>query len=106
MNPTLILLCACGLLMHFLGRYSEACRAQRVGPLAYLAQDIPGWLSALIGSIVCMAILPDLPAVLGIPASPELAGSGLMKLLALTAGYMGSSIAAKVPALVTGRGTR
>lgn len=104
MNLTLILLCACGLLMHFLGRYGEACRAQRAGPLAYLAQDIPGWLSAIIGSVVCMVLLPDLPVVLGL--GPVVAGGGLMKLLALTAGYMGSSIAAKVPALVTGKGAR
>lgn len=105
MNITLILLCTCGLLLHFLGRYSEACRAARIGPLAYIAQDVAGWLSAIIGSVVCMVLLPDLPAVLGIVA-PDIEGSGLMKLLALTAGYMGSSIAAKVPALVTGRGTR
>jgi hypothetical protein len=105
MNLTLILLCVCGLLMHFLGRWGESCRSQRVGPFAYLRQDVPGWLSAIIGAVVCMVLLPDLPAVLGIVA-PDIENSGLMKLLALTAGYMGSSLAAKVPALVTGRGTR
>lgn len=105
MNFTLILLCVCGLLLHFLGRWSEACRTRRVGPFAYLAQDVPGWLSAIIGTVVCMVLLPDLPAMLGVSA-PDISGSGLMKALALSAGYMGSSIAAKVPALVTGRGTR
>jgi hypothetical protein len=105
MNWLNITLCLCGLALHFLGRFGEACRVQKVGPFAYLRQDIPGWLSAIIGSLVCMLLLPDLPAALGIVA-PDIEGSGLMKLLALTAGYMGSSIAAKVPALVTGRGTR
>ena len=105
MNLTLILLCICGLLMHFLGRYTEAFRTDRIGPLAYLRQDIPGWLSAIIGSLVCMVLLPDLPAMLGVSA-PDITQTGLMKSLALSAGYMGSSIAAKVPALVTGRGTR
>ena len=106
MNMTLILLCTSGLLLHFLGRWGEAVRTAPVGPIAYLARDIPGWLSAVIGSLVSMVLLPDLPAVLGIPSTPEIQGSGMMKLLALTAGYMGSSLAAKVPALVTGRGAR
>jgi hypothetical protein len=106
MNMTLILLCTSGLLLHFLGRWSEAGRTAPIGAFSYLRQDIPGWLSAIIGSLVSMVLLPDLPGVLGIPTSPEIQGSGLMKLLALTAGYMGSSLAAKVPALVTGRGTR
>jgi hypothetical protein len=104
MNVTLILLCLSGLALHFLGRWSEALRTQKVGPIAYLRQDVPGWLTAVIGTGVCMLLLPDLPGVLGL--GPVVAGGGLMKLLALSAGYMGSSIAAKLPALVTGRGTR
>ena len=98
-----ITLCLCGLLLHYLGRWGEARRTQKVGPFAYLSQDIPGWLSAVIGSLVCMLLLPQLPAILGLPDG---SGAGLLNVLALTAGYMGSSIAAKVPAIVTGRGTR
>lgn len=105
MNLTLILLCVCGLLLHFLGRYGEACRTPpRVGPLAYLRQDIPGWLTAIIGTVVSMVLLPELPVVLGL--GPVVAGGGLMKILALSSGYMGSSIAAKVPALISGKGQR
>lgn len=104
MNVTLILLCACGLLLHFLSRYGEAARVNKIGPAAYLRQDVPGWLSAVIGSLVCMLMIEDLPAALGL--GPVVAGGALMKTLALSAGYMGSSIAAKVPALVTGKGTR
>lgn len=105
MNLTLILLCACGLLLHFLGRFGEYLKTQgKIAPMAYLAQDVPGWLSAIIGAVVCMALLPDLPGLLGL--GPVVATGGLMKTLSLTAGYMGSSIAAKVPALVTGKGTR
>ncbi len=104
MNWVNLTLCLCGLALHFLGRFGEARRTQKVGPVAYLAQDIPGWLSAVIGSGACMLLLPDLPAALGI--GPVVANGGLMKILALSAGYMGSSLAAKIPAIITGRGAR
>lgn len=105
MNWLNITLCLCGLALHFLGRWSEARRTQKVGPVDYLSQDVPGWLSAIIGSLACMLLLPDLPAALGISA-PDIQNTGMMRLLALTAGYMGSSIAAKIPAIISGRGTR
>lgn len=105
MNPTLILLCACGLLLHFLGRLSEHIRLKgKIGPIAYLRQDVPGWLSALIGSVACMAMLDSLPAMLGL--GPVVSGGGLMQVAAFCAGYMGSSIAAKVPSLISGKGIR
>ena len=54
--------------------------------------------------MVSMVLLPELPVVLGL--GPVVAGGGLMKILALSSGYMGSSIAAKVPALISGKGQR
>jgi hypothetical protein len=104
MNVTLILLCACGLLLHFLSRYGEAARTTKVGLVTYVRQDIPGWLSAVVGSLACMLMLDSLPAALGL--GPVVATGGLMKILALSAGYAGSSLAAKVPALLSGKGAR
>jgi hypothetical protein len=105
MNLTLILLAVGGLLLHFLGRYGEYWRSTaKVGPWAYIVQDPPGWLSAIVGTAICMLLLQDLPTLLGIP--PEFSGGSLLRIAAVTSGYMGSSLAAKVPALFTGRGTR
>jgi hypothetical protein len=105
MNLTLVLLAIGGLLLHFLGRYGEYWRStEKIGPWPYILQDPPGWLSAVVGTLVCMLLLQDLPTLLGIPA--EFSAGGLMRFAAVTAGYMGSSLAAKVPALFTGRGTR
>lgn len=105
MNTTLILLCIGGLVLHFLGRYGEFWRTgERVWPHTYVMQDLPGWLSAAIGTAVCMLMLPDLPQLLGITG--DVSDTGIMRLAALSAGYMGSSIAAKVPAFLTGKGVR
>lgn len=107
MTATLIALCIGGLLLHFLGRYGEFWRTgEHVWPHTYVAQDLPGWLFALVATGVCMLLLPDLPKILGMPASFDAGNSGLMRVLAFTAGYMGSSIAAKVPAWITGQGVR
>ena len=47
---TPVALCLAGFLLHFLGRYGEFLRTQatRIGPHTYVAQDWPGWLSAMI----------------------------------------------------------
>lgn len=104
MNIIMILLCICGLALHFLMRWGESWRKERISPLAYAVQDLPGWIAAPIGALVCMLLLDSLPALLGIPG--DFTGSNLMRAAAFAAGYMGSSIAAKVPALFTGKGAR
>lgn len=97
---TPIALCLAGFLLHFLGRYGEYLRTQatRIGPHTYIAQDWPGWLSAMIGTYVCFVALPELGPVIGI--TPNGAGGAFL------AGYFGSSLAAKLPAYLTGKGAR
>lgn len=105
MNVALILLAIGGLLLHFLGRWGEYWRGtEKLAPWPYIMLDPAAWLSAVLGMLLCMALLQDLPKLLGIP--PEFDAAALMRFAAVTAGYTGSSLAAKIPALFTGRGTR
>lgn len=98
MNATVILLCAAGFALHFLGRYGEFLRTgEKIGPHTYVAQDLPGWISAAIGTAVTLALLPELAPLIGITTG---------KLGALMAGYVGSSLSSKLPALFTGKGVR
>jgi hypothetical protein len=98
MNATVIILCIAGFALHFLGRYGEFLRTgEKIGPLVYLAQDWPGWLSAAIGTAVTLALLPEVGPLIGISTG---------NLGAVLAGYVGSSLSAKLPALMTGKGVR
>lgn len=97
---TELFMAAAGFLLHFLSRYGEHWRtAAKLSPVAYVALDWPGWLSALVGTIACYVALPELGPLFGMPIT-------MTPLGALTVGYMGSSLAAKLPALFTGRGVR
>lgn len=105
MNITLIALCVCGLLLHFLLRWWEAWRTKgRIGPIAYAMHELPMWLAAIVGAVICMIMLRNLPVLLGIPDSVAL--EAVLQVCALSAGYMGSSVAAKVMTLVSGKLSR
>jgi hypothetical protein len=105
MNATLILISVGGLVLHFVTRWGEHWRTSgKCGPVTYAMQDPPGWIAAAVGACVCMLMLQNLPAMLGIPG--DVGESGLMQAAAFTAGYMGSSVAAKLPAIFTGKGVR
>jgi hypothetical protein len=99
MNATLITLCLAGFALHFLGRYGEFLKTQatRIGPHTYVAQDLPGWISAAIGTAVTLAVLPEVGPLIGITPG---------KLGTVMAGYFGSSLPAKLPAMLTGKGVR
>jgi len=100
MTVTMVLLCLAGFALHFLGRYGEYWRTtEKVSPVVYVSQDWPGWLSAAIGTAATLLVLPELAPALGMQVS-------MTNLGALTAGYMGSSLAGKLPSLFTGKGAR
>jgi hypothetical protein len=101
MNLRLVLLCICGLLLHFLMRWWEAWRTTGpINPGAYALQDLPIWLAAIVGTVSVMLMLRSFLVLLGIEADAAPARvESMMQLAAFCAGYMGSSIATKVPAL-------
>ena len=83
---------AAGLVFHFLGRWGEVWRTSApIGPGAYILLDPIGWASAGLGAIVALILLPEIGPLVGLYATP--AG-------AFGAGYMGSSLAAKLPGLL------
>lgn len=92
------LMAMAGLGLHFLGRWGEYWRQQRTNPWTYMTQDLPAWLAAVIGAVVFYFALPEIGQVTG--ASVAI---GVTPLWSLTAGYMGSSMAAKVLSLITGK---
>lgn len=99
-DATLVLMTLLGLLLHFLSRYGEFWRSSgKLGPGAYLMQDPIAWAVAAIGTLVAYVLLPELGPLVGLSATP--AG-------AFGAGYMGSSLAAKLPGLLAPKiaGTR
>jgi hypothetical protein len=99
MTANLVVLCIAGFLLHFLGRYGEFLKTQatRIGPHTYIAQDLPGWLSAAIGTAVTLVLLPEVGPLIGIDPG---------KVGAVLAGYFGSSLPSKLPAMLTGKGVR
>ncbi len=45
------IMAAIGFLLHFLGRYAEFWRTGgKVGPVAYVRNDLPGWLFATVAT--------------------------------------------------------
>ena len=105
MNATLVVLCFLGFVVHFCMRWGEYWRTkERIWPGSYILHDLPGWVSSIAATIALMLLLQSLPAILGLP--PQVAASNLMDALAFVVGYSGSSIAAKVPAMFTGKGER
>lgn len=91
------LLVFAGLVLHFLSRWGEFWRTtERLGPWDYLKHDPPGWLFAVVGAGVSYLVLPQLGPVLGV--EPPLG--------AVAAGYMASSLAAKLPGFGGKGGTR
>ena len=92
------LMAMAGLALHFLGRWAEFWRQQRTNPWTYVTMDLPSWLAAVIGAVVFYFALPEIGTVTG--SSVVI---GVTPLWSLTAGYMGSSMAAKVLSIFTGR---
>lgn len=86
-----------GLLIHFLTRWAEHFR-QYPNPWTYLTLDLPSWLLAVVGAIVFYFALPEIGKVTG--SSVEI---GVTPLWSLAAGYMGSSMCAKLLAIFAGR---
>ena len=87
-----------GFVLHFLGRWGEYWRAhEKLGPVAYIRQDPPAWISAVIGAAAFYIALPELGPVLGVQAA------GVTPLWSLAAGYIGSSMAPKLLAIVAGK---
>jgi nucleoside recognition membrane protein YjiH len=94
-DPMHVILALLGLVLHFLLRYGEHWRkVEKVGPTAYVALDPIGWAVAVIGAAATFILLPDVGPAIGLSASP----AGVF-----VAGYMGSSLAVKIPNLLTGR---
>lgn len=88
-----VVLCALGFGLHFLSRWAEFWKAvEKIGPWAYVKLDAPGWAAALLATVAAYLVLPEAPSIMG-------SAAGLTPLGAFTAGYMGSSIGAKLPAL-------
>lgn len=88
-----VALCALGFLIHVLTRWGEFRKTgAAVGLVEYLRLDVPGWAVAVLSTVAAYLILPEAGALLG-------ASITLSPLGALTAGYMGSSLGAKLPAL-------
>ena len=86
-------MCALGFAAHFTARWAEFWRTgEHIGPLAYVKLDPPGWLAAILATAGTYLMLPEAPALLG-------GAGGLTPFNAFAAGYMGSSIGAKLPAL-------
>jgi hypothetical protein len=76
-----------GLALHFMGSWGEHWRSVgRVSPQAFIATDYPGWIAAFIAGALSYATLPQLGPMLGI--EPPLG--------AVAAGYMASSLGAKI----------
>lgn len=88
-----VALCVLGFVLHVLTRWGEFRKtAATVGLVEYLRLDVPGWTVAVLSTVAAYLILPEAGAILGASVS-------LTPLGALTAGYMGSSLGAKLPAL-------
>lgn len=101
----LVVLSFLGFVVHFGMRWGEYWRTkERITPWSYSLQDLPGWVTSVAATVALMMLLESLPQILGLP--PELSHSNLMGVMAFLVGYSGSSIAAKVPALFTGKGER
>lgn len=94
MEPLHVAMTATGLLLHFLTRYGEFWRnpaTAKPTPWAYVMQDPVAWAVATIGAGVSYVALPELGPLVGLSATP--AGS-------FAAGYIGSSLSAKIPAIL------
>lgn len=93
-----------GFALHFVGRYGEYRRAvEKVWPWAYVAQDPPAWVGAVIGTVIAVLVLPDIEAVLAafqLPAQLVEKVRLAWRLLYFCAGYAGSSVIAKVPGML------
>lgn len=95
MNELLAAMAFIGFLLHFLTRYGEHWRASpggQEGPHKYVMRDPIGWASAVCGVVAGFFLLPELAPLLGVSVSP---------VGAFVVGYMGSSLAAKLPGIVT-----
>ena len=96
-----------GLLLHVVSCWREYCRGvARVTPWAYVRQDVPAWLAALIGTIIAVMLLRDVAAILTalqVTLGIRDALVNATRLLDLTAGYMGSSWEAKLPGIILPR---
>jgi hypothetical protein len=94
MNSLHVAMTGTGLLLHFLTRYGEFWRnpaTPRPTPWGYVLQDPVAWSVAAIGAGVSYVALPELGPLVGLSATP--AGS-------FAAGYIGSSLSAKLPAIL------
>ena len=86
------ILAALGFAMHFLARYGEYRRSvDKVGIIEYVVADWIAWISAVIGATASVLMLPTIGPALGLMAND--AGYFVI-------GYMGSSLAAKLPGLL------
>jgi hypothetical protein len=101
MNLNLILLSIGGFVFHFLIRWGEHWKTVgKVNPVSFAMIELPNWLAAAVGACSCMLMLQALPLFLGLPPAVlegNTAIEVIMQGLAFTVGYMGSSIARKVP---------
>lgn len=81
-----------GFAMHFFSRYGEYIRAvEKVNMIRYVVADWVAWTSAIIGTAAAVLLLPTIGPAIGLMAND--AGY-------FVAGYMGSSLTAKLPGLL------
>ena len=90
-----------GFVLHFVGRWGEYTRAvAKVSPWAYVMQDPPAWIAAVIGAVIAVMLVPDVSAVMVAMEVPQALHDKMLsaaRLVYFLAGYAGSSIVAKVP---------
>lgn len=89
MNWTIFLFGMLGYLVHFTSSWAEYCKTVRpLNVLAYWQQDVSGWTSATLGSVVIVLVTVDVGQTLPLQVSP--------RLLSVLLGYTGSSVLAKL----------
>lgn len=93
-----------GFLLHLLMRWGEYRRGvEKLGLWAYVAQDPAAWGAAVVGTVIAVMLVPDISAIMAayqVPQSIHDKVQAAARLIYFTAGYMGSSLVAKLPGLV------
>lgn len=104
MTIDLHLIAVLGFVLHVLTRWGEYRRAvDKVGLWAYIRQDPPAWAAAVVGTAIAIMLVPDISAIMAayeVPASLRDKVEAAARLIYFTAGYMGSSLVAKLPGLI------
>lgn len=104
MSIELHIIAGLGFLLHLTMRWGEYRRAiEKVSLWAYVMQDPPAWIAAVVGTVIAVMLVPDISAILAayeVPASLTDKVMAAARLIYFLAGYAGSSLVAKLPGLI------